>query len=73
MKNKEYLRTDNEGTEVKFTAVETEAKLKNPKKKELPRNEPENELTGLHTSIVIGIVLKDPTWMKMSQQETILR
>jgi len=32
MKNKEDLRTDNEGTEIKTTAVEMEAKQKNPKK-----------------------------------------
>jgi len=48
MKNKEYLRTDNEGTKVKTTAVETEVKLKNPKKNELPDIEPENKQTGLH-------------------------
>jgi len=48
MKNKEDLRTDNEGTEVKTTAVEIKAKLKNPKKNELPDNEPENNQTGLH-------------------------
>jgi len=48
MKNKEDLRTDNKGTEVKTTAVETEAKLKNPKKNELPGHEPENKQTGLH-------------------------
>jgi len=48
MKNKEDLRTDNEGTEVKTTVVETEAKLKNPKQNELPGNEPENKQTGLH-------------------------
>jgi len=48
MKNKEDLRTDNEGTEVKTTAVEMEAKLKNPKKNKLPDNEPENKQTGLH-------------------------
>ena len=43
MKNKEDLRTDNKGTEVKTTVVETEAKLKNPKQNELPGNEPENK------------------------------
>ena len=43
MKNKEDLRTDNEGTEVKTTVVEKEAKLENPKKSELPGNEPENK------------------------------
>jgi len=48
MKNKEGLRTDNEGTEVKTTVVEIEAKLKNPKKNKLPGNEPENKQTGLH-------------------------
>ena len=48
MKNKEDLRTENEATEVKTTAVETETKLKNPKKNELPGNEPENKQTGLH-------------------------
>jgi len=47
MKNKENLRTDKEGTEV-TTAVEMEAKLKNPKKKALPDIEPENKQTGLH-------------------------
>jgi len=48
MKNKEDLRTDNEGTEVKTTAVEMEAKLKNPKKNKLPDIEPENKQRGLH-------------------------
>jgi len=48
MKNKEDLSTDNEGTEVKSTVVETEAKLKNPKKNKLPGNGPENKQTGLH-------------------------
>jgi len=48
MKNKEDLRTDNEGTEAKTIAVEMEAKLKNPKKNELSDNEPENKQTGLH-------------------------
>jgi len=48
MKNKEDLRTGNEGTEVKTTMIETEAKLKNPKKNKLPGNEPENKQTGLH-------------------------
>jgi len=48
MKSKEDQRTDNEGTEVKTTVVKTEAKLKNPKKNELPGNEPENKQTGLH-------------------------
>jgi len=48
MKNKEDLRTDNKGTEVKTTVVEMEAKLKNPKKNELPHIEPQNKQTGLH-------------------------
>jgi len=48
MKNKEDLRTDNKGTEVKTTAVETKAKLKNKKMNELPDIEPENKQTGLH-------------------------
>jgi len=48
MKNKGDLRTDNEGTEVKTTVVETEAKQKNPEKDELPGNEPENKQTSLH-------------------------
>jgi len=33
---------------IKTAVVETEAKLKNPKKNELPGNEPENKQTGLH-------------------------
>jgi len=48
MKNKEDLRTDNKGTEVETTAVERDAKRKNPKKNELPNNKPENKQTGLN-------------------------
>ena len=73
MKNKEDLRTDKKGTEVKTTAVETEAKLKNKKRTSYQAMNQKTSKQIYTTTVGIEIVLKDSTWMKMSQQETIVR
>jgi hypothetical protein len=73
MKNKEDLRTDNKGTKIKITAVEMEEKLKIQKRTSYQAMNQKISKQVYTTSVAIGIVLKDSTWMKMSQQETIVR
>jgi len=73
VKNKEDLRTDNKGTNVKTTAVETEAKLKIEKRRSYQAMNQKINKQVYTTPVGKGIALKDSTWIKMSNQETILK